>query len=270
MADVRIGITGSAGRMGITLAREVAATNGCVLSGTSELKDHPSIGLDPGQLAGIGTTGLAIKGDAREIFQTADAVLDFTLPGATIAHAELAAEHQTALVIGTTGLGGAQSEALANAAKTTVIVHAANMSVGVNLLLSLAKRVAAILDEDYDIEIVEMHHRHKVDAPSGTALALGRAVADGRAIDLDSAARRGRDGITGARERGTIGFAALRGGDVVGDHSVVFAADGERIELTHKASSRQVFSRGAVRAARWAHGKPPGLYSMIDVLGLND
>ncbi len=270
MADVRVGITGSAGRMGITLAREVAATDGCVLSGASELKDHPSIGLDPGQLAGIGTTGLAIKSDPREVFQTSDAVLDFTLPGATIVHAELAAEHHTALVIGTTGLEAAQSEALAKAAQTTAIVHAANMSVGINLLLSLAKRVAAVLDEDYDIEIVEMHHRHKVDAPSGTALALGRAVADGRAIDLDSASRRGRDGITGARERGTIGFAALRGGDVVGDHSVVFAADGERVELTHKASSRQVFSRGAVRAARWAHGKPAGLYSMIDVLGLND
>ena len=270
MADVRIGVTGSAGRMGITLAREVAATDGCVLSGASEHKDHSSIGLDPGQLAGIGTTGLAIKDDPRDLFQASDAVLDFTLPSATAAHAALAAEHGTALIIGTTALEAAQSEALATAAQSTAIVHAANMSVGVNLLLNLAKRVAAILDEDYDIEIVEMHHRHKVDAPSGTALALGKAVADGRNVDLDATARRGRDGITGARERGTIGFAALRGGDVVGDHSVVFAADGERIELTHKASSRQVFSRGAVRAARWASGKPPGLYSMIDVLGLND
>ena len=270
MADVRVGVTGCAGRMGITLAREVAGTEGCVLSGGSEQKGHPSIGLDPGQLAGIGTTGLAIKDDPREIFEASDAVLDFTLPTATVTHAGLAAEYQTALVVGTTGLEEEQTAALDQAATSAVIVRAANMSVGVNLLLSLAKRVASILDDDYDIEIVEMHHRHKVDAPSGTALALGTAVAEGRAIELDAVSRRGRDGITGARERGTIGFAALRGGDVVGDHSVVFAADGERIELTHKASSRQVFSRGGVRAARWAHGKPPGLYSMIDVLGLGD
>ena len=270
MADVRVGVTGCAGRMGITLAREVAATDGCVLSAASEQKNHPSVGLDPGQLAGIGTTGLAIKDDPRDVFAGSDAVLDFTLPGATISHAALAAEHQTALIIGTTALEEEQLTALEDAAKRTVIVRAANMSVGVNLLLNLAKRVAAVLDEDYDIEIVEMHHRHKVDAPSGTALALGQAVAEGRAVDLEEASRRGRDGITGARERGTIGFAALRGGDVVGDHTVVFAADGERIELTHKASSRQVFSRGAVRAAQWAHGKPPGLYSMVDVLGLGD
>ncbi|MDA0260725.1 MAG: 4-hydroxy-tetrahydrodipicolinate reductase [Proteobacteria bacterium] len=270
MADVRIGVTGSAGRMGITLLREVAATDGCVLSGASEYKDHPSVGLDPGQLAGIGTTGLVIKSDPREVFEASDVVLDFTLPSATVAHANLAAAFQTGLIVGTTALQEEQTAALADAAKTAAIVHAANMSVGVNLLLNLAKRVAAVLDEEYDIEIVEMHHRHKVDAPSGTALALGHAVAEGRGIDLESVARRGRDGITGARERGTVGFAALRGGDVVGDHSVVFAADGERLELTHKASSRQVFSRGAVRAARWVHGKPPGLYSMIDVLGLND
>ncbi len=268
MADLRIGIAGSAGRMGIALAREVAAAPDCVLGAASERKDHPSIGLDPGQLAGIGVTGLAIKDDSREMFQASDVVLDFTLPAATMEHANLAAESETALVIGTTGLEVAHTVALESAAKKTAIVRAANMSVGVNLLLDLARRVAAILDDDYDIEIVEMHHRHKVDAPSGTALALGRVVAEGRGLDFDGAARHGRDGITGARERGTIGFAALRGGDVVGDHSVVFAADGERLELTHKASSRQVFSRGAVRAARWVHGKPRGLYSMLDVLGL--
>ena len=268
MADIRIGITGSAGRMGITLAREVAAAAGCVLSGASEQKDHPFIGCDPGQVAGLGVTGLAIKDSAREVFQASDVVLDFTLPTATVDHAKLAAEHGTALVIGTTGLEAKHSSALESAANKTAIVQAANMSVGVNVVLHLTRWVSSILDEDYDIEIVEMHHRHKVDTPSGTALALGRAAAEGRSVDLDEAARRGRDGITGARERGTIGFAALRGGDVVGDHSVVFAADGERVELTHKASSRQVFSRGAVRAARWVHSKPPGLYSMIDVLGL--
>tara|TARA_Y100000588_G_scaffold28600_1_gene27958 strand:+ start:1180 stop:1992 length:813 start_codon:yes stop_codon:yes gene_type:complete len=268
MADIQIGITGSAGRMGITLAREVAAASGCVLSGASEQKDHPFIGHDPGQIAGLGITGLAIKDDAREVFQASEVVLDFTLPAATVDHANLAAEHGTALIIGTTGLEAEHSAALESAADKTAIVQAANMSVGINVLLHLTRSVSAILDEDYDIEIVEMHHRHKVDTPSGTALALGRAAAKGRCVDLDDAARRGRDGITGARERGTIGFAALRGGDVVGDHSVVFAADGERVELTHKASSRQIFSRGAVRAARWVHDKPPGLYSMIDVLGL--
>ncbi len=268
MADIKIGITGSTGRMGIMLAREVATASGCVFSGASEQKDHPFIGHDPGQIAGLGVTGLAIKAGAREVFQASDVVLDFTLPAATIDHANLAAEHGTALVIGTTGLEAEHCAALGNAANKTAIVQAANMSVGVNVLLHLTRQLSAILDEDYDVEIIEMHHRHKVDTPSGTALSLGRAAAEGRSVDLDEVARRGRDGITGARERGTIGFAALRGGDVVGDHSVVFAADGERVELTHKASSRQVFSRGAVRAARWVHGRPPGLYSMVDVLGL--
>ena len=268
MTDIRIGIAGAAGRMGMALAREVAAAPGCVLSAASEHQGHPAIGRDPGPLAGIGATTLAIGGDSDALFGAADVVLDFTLPDAAIDHAGRAAAHRTALVIGTTGLEAAHAAALRSAAEATAIVQAANMSVGVNLLLDLARRVGSLLDADYDVEIVEMHHRHKIDAPSGTALALGRAVAEGRGLDLDAAARRGRDGITGARERGTIGFASLRGGDVVGDHSVVFAADGERVELTHKASSRQVFSRGAVRAARWVHGRPPGLYSMVDVLGL--
>jgi 4-hydroxy-tetrahydrodipicolinate reductase len=165
-------------------------------------------------------------------------------------------------------LNADQQQAVEAAAGKTAIVQAANMSVGVNLLLGLTRQVAAVLGEDYDIEVIEMHHRHKVDAPSGTALALGRAAADGRAVALDDKAQRSRDGIVGARRAGDIGFATLRGGDVVGEHTVIFATDGERIELSHKASSRGVFAKGAVRAALWAGGKPPGLYSMTDVLGL--
>jgi 4-hydroxy-tetrahydrodipicolinate reductase len=195
-------------------------------------------------------------------------IIDFTTPAASVAHAELAARARVAHVIGTTGLDETQMAAIGHAAAKAPIVQAPNMSLGVNVLLALVERAASVLDADYDIEIVEMHHRHKVDAPSGTALALGRAAATGRTVDLTAVAQKVRDGITGPRRRGDIGFAALRGGDVPGDHSVIFAGEGERIELTHKASSREVFARGAVKAARWAHGKPPGLYAMTDVLGL--
>lgn len=268
MADVKIGIAGCAGRMGATLVREVAATANCTLAGGFEAPGHETIGRDIGSLAGVGEVGLLASDDAGSVFAAADVVLDFTSPAATEAHAGLAADTGTGLVIGTTGLEAPQTKAIEAAAQKTAIVQAANMSLGVNLLLRLTRDVAGLLDSTYDIEVVEMHHRHKVDAPSGTALALGRAAAEGRRVALDEAAVRGRDGITGAREPGTIGFAALRGGDVVGDHSVIFAADGERLELTHKTSSRQVFSRGAMRAALWLHGKPPGLYRMDHVLGL--
>ena len=270
MADVKIGVAGCAGRMGTTLVREITATPGCVLAGGFEAPGHAAIGRDIGDLAGAGEAGLMVGDSPESVFAEADIVLDFTLPAATNAHAALAAQSGTGLVIGTTGLAAAQLSAIEAAAKKCAIVQAANMSVGVNLLLRLARDVAGILDPAYDIEIVEMHHRHKVDAPSGTALALGRAAAEGRGVALDGAAVRGRDGITGAREPGAIGFAALRGGDVVGDHSVIFAAEGERIELTHKASSRQVFSRGAVRAALWLHSKPPGYYRMDHVLGFEN
>jgi 4-hydroxy-tetrahydrodipicolinate reductase len=195
-------------------------------------------------------------------------VIDFTSPQATVRHARLAASHGVALVVGTTGLGPADFEVLKSAAQSVAVVQAANMSVGVNLLLGLTRQVASILADAYDIEIVEMHHRHKVDAPSGTALALGRAAADGRGVDLDAVSQRVRDGIIGARRQGDIGFAALRGGDVVGEHTVIFAGDGERIELSHKATSRAVFALGAIRAALWTVGQPPGLYSMRQVLGL--
>jgi 4-hydroxy-tetrahydrodipicolinate reductase len=196
-------------------------------------------------------------------------VIEFSAPDATAAHVALAARHGTRHVIGTTGLGETQEQAIREAARSTAIMRAANMSLGVNLLFGLTERVARALAPDaFDIEIFEIHHRHKVDAPSGTALALGQAAARGRGIDLTEVADRGRDGLTGARKPGAIGFAALRGGDVVGDHAVIFAGGGERIELTHRATDRGIYARGAVTAARWLHGRPPGLYGMADVLGL--
>ncbi len=267
MAEVRIGIVGCAGRMGQTLAAEVARTKGCRLAGGSEVPGHAALGRDLGELAGLGTLGLAVGDDPAALFASVDAVLDFTAPQASVQHAGLAAARGTVHVIGTTGIGAEDEAAIRRAAAKAPIVLAPNMSVGVNLLLALVERVAATLDERYDIEIVEMHHRHKVDAPSGTALGLGRAAAKGRGVELDAVAVPARHGHTGPRPAGAIGFAALRGGDVVGDHSVVFAGTGERLELTHRAASREIYAQGAVRAALWARGRPPGLYGMRDVLG---
>lgn len=269
MTDVKIGVAGCAGRMGRMLIRQIHDTEGCVLAAGSEPDGSPALGQDPGVLAGTGATGLAVTADPTDLFKAADTVLDFTTPDATVAHAGLAAAFNTAHVIGTTGFEPAHEAAIAEAAAATAIVKAGNMSLGVNLLVQVTRQVAAALGEDYDVEVVEMHHRHKVDAPSGTALMLGRAAADGHGVDHDATALRGRDGITGARPRGGVGYAALRGGNVVGEHTVIFAADDERIELTHKATDRSIFARGAVRAAIWTQGKPPGLYSMLDVLGLN-
>lgn len=265
---MRIGITGCAGRMGRMLAEAVLATDGCTLSGGCERPDHAAIGTDLGSLLGRTALGVAVAGDAGPLFAASDVVIDFTAPRATVRHAGLAAAHGVALVAGTTGLDEDQKAALAAAGRAVPVVFAANMSVGVNLLIGLAERVAATLADDYDIEIVEMHHRMKADAPSGTALALGEAAARGRGIELGACAVKSRDGQTGPRARGSIGFATLRGGDVVGEHTVMFAADGERIELIHKASSRAVFVKGALRAALWTAGRAPGLYSMRDVLGL--
>lgn len=266
-ADVRIGVIGAAGRMGQMLVRTVAATAGCRLAGGTERPGSPAIGKDLGETAGIGRVGIAIDDDPLPLFAEADAVLDFTAPAALLAHAELAAQGKTVYVVGTTGLEAAHFEALNKAARHTAIVQSFNMSVGVNLVEGLVRQVAAALDEDFDIEILEMHHRMKVDAPSGTAILFGEAAADGRKVKLADVADRGRDGITGARQRGHIGFASLRGGNVVGDHTVIFAADNERVELSHKAADRGIFARGAVRAALWARGRPPGLYNMADVLG---
>jgi 4-hydroxy-tetrahydrodipicolinate reductase len=265
-SDIKIGVTGAAGRMGMTLIRQVCETPGFRLAAANEMAGHAMLGRDAGELSGGAALSIAVSDDSDALFAASDAVLDFTLPLATANHAEGAARHGTALIIGTTGIAAEQQDALARASEKTAIVQAPNMSLCVNLLMRLAEQAAQLLDEDYDVEIVEMHHRHKVDAPSGTALGLGRAVARGRGVELDDVADRGRDGVTGPRARGAIGFAALRGGDVVGDHSVIFAADGERLELTHKSASRQTYARGALRAAAWATGKPPGLYTMADVL----
>ncbi|MEE9139844.1 MAG: 4-hydroxy-tetrahydrodipicolinate reductase [Alphaproteobacteria bacterium] len=265
---MKIGVVGCAGRMGATVVREVAATDGCALSGGAECSGHEALGRDLGEVAGCGPLGLTVTDDPVVLFAGSDAIIDFTTPKATVAHADLAAQARAIHVIGTTGLDEAQEEELKKAARHTVLVRAANMSLGVNLLMALVEQVARALDDSFDVEIVEMHHRAKVDAPSGTALGLGRAAAKGRGAELDDVAVRARDGHTGARPEGAIGFATLRGGDVVGDHTVIFAGDGERVELTHKAGSRRIYARGAVRAALWAQGRPPGLYGMRDVLGL--
>ncbi len=268
MTNMNIGVIGAAGRMGRMLIAEILAHDGARLSGAVEGAGNDAIGRDAGLLAGCGEAAIAVTDDAEALFAASDAVIEFTSPEASTGHAALAAGARCIHVIGTTGLDGGQEAALADAAERTAIVWAPNMSLGVNLLMRLVEQTAAALNDDYDIEVFEIHHRHKVDAPSGTALGLGRAAARGRGVELDDVAQRGRDGVTGARKRGDIGFASLRGGDVVGDHTVSFAADGERVEITHRASDRRIYARGALRAAFWAQGKPPGLYSMADVLGL--
>ncbi len=268
MTETRIGIVGCGGRMGRMLIQEISETPDCAVAGGADAPGSAAIGRDLGELAGLEPLGLVAGSDRAALFAASDVVIDFTVPGATVAHAALASEHHRALVIGTTGLDAAQSAAVAEAARRTPIVWAPNMSPAVTLLIELVGMVAQRLGPDYDIEVLEMHHRHKIDAPSGTALALGRAAAAGRAVALDEVAQRVRDGHTGPRRSGDIGFATLRGGDVAGEHTVIFATAGERLEISHKATSRQLFARGAVRAARWVIGKPPGLYDMKDVLGL--
>jgi len=265
---VRIAILGVAGRMGRELVR-AAQRPGCALVGGTEVAGSSHIGADIGTLAGLPPTGVKVSADPRELMTLADAVIDFTTPAVTAAAAGMAAAAGIVHVIGTTGLSAADEAAIARAGERAVIVKAGNMSLGVNLLTALTRMVAHALDADYDIEIVEMHHRHKVDAPSGTALMLGEAAALGRGIDLTTASVRVREGHTGARKSGTIGFQSLRGGSVVGDHTVMFAGEGERIELTHIAQDRSIFARGAVKAALWGHGRKPGVYSMQDVLGLS-
>lgn len=265
---MRIGVLGCAGRMGRANLRQVLTADGLALSGGVEPRGHPALGQDLGQLAGLEAIGQTATDDAEALIARSSAVIEFSTPEATLAHARLCAAHGCGHVIGTTGLDAAAEAELRQLAKRAPIMWAPNMSLGVNLLLGLVRQVAAALGDEYDIEIVEMHHRHKVDAPSGTALALGRAAAGGRGVDPAEAYVRARDGVTGARPGGAIGFAVLRGGDVVGDHTVMFAGEGERLELTHKASDRVIYSRGALRAARWLAGQPPGLYGMADVLGI--
>jgi 4-hydroxy-tetrahydrodipicolinate reductase len=269
MSKMKIAVMGAAGRMGRELIRAVHASETCALIGAAEPEGSLALGEDAGQLAGLGKLGVAITDDAPELFAKADAVLDFTAPAASVEFAALAANARIVHVLGTTGLSADDEAKVAAAARHATIVRAGNMSLGVNLLVALTRKVAAALDADFDVEVLEMHHRHKVDAPSGTALMLGRAAAEGRGADLDKVSVRVRDGHTGARRRGDIGFATLRGGSVVGDHSVLFAADGEIVELKHHAADRGIFARGAVKAALWGRGKGPWLYSMMDVLGLD-
>ncbi|MBU1210481.1 MAG: 4-hydroxy-tetrahydrodipicolinate reductase [Alphaproteobacteria bacterium] len=268
MADVKIAVMGASGRMGRALIRAVCETEGAVLSGGTEQPGSPAVGADLGTLAGLEPLGVVVSFDANAVFAGADAILDFTAPAATVGFARSAAEHGVAHIIGTTGFSTEDEAAIAEAGQRTAIVKAGNMSLGVNLLTALTLKVAAALDVDFDIEIVEMHHRHKVDAPSGTALMLAEAAAKGRGVALGEKAVRVRDGHTGPRRAGDIGMQSLRGGSVVGDHSVLFAGNGERITLSHHAEDRSIFARGAVKAAIWARDKEPGLYSMIDVLGL--
>ena len=270
MSDMRLVVVGAAGRMGRTLVRIIAESGGVTLAGAIERAGVAEIGKDSGELAGLGPNGIALTADPLPVFAKADGVLDFTMPAATLGFAELAAQARIIHVIGTTGLAPSDEAKIKAASRHAVVVKSGNMSVGVNLLASLVRQAARALAEDFDVEVLEMHHRAKVDAPSGTALLLGQAAAEGRGINLAQHSVRSRDGHTGARERGDIGFATLRGGSVIGEHSVIFAGDGETIEISHKASDRGLFARGAVRAALWGRDKKPGLYSMADVLGLKD
>jgi 4-hydroxy-tetrahydrodipicolinate reductase len=268
MSDMKIAVLGAAGRMGQALARTVAATEGCVLAGGVEAKGSAAIGRDLGEVAGLPPLGIAITDDPLPVFARVDGVLDFTSPKATVGFAALSAQARIVHVIGTTGLSADDQAKIEAAARHAAIVKAGNMSLGVNLLVALTNKVARTLGPDFDIEIMELHHRHKRDAPSGTALMLGEAAAAGRGISLQDHSVRSRDGDVGPRREGDIGFATLRGGNVVGEHRVIFAGDVERIELVHIANDRGIFAKGAIRAALWARGQGPGLYSMADVLGL--
>ncbi|ACA16529.1 Dihydrodipicolinate reductase [Methylobacterium sp. 4-46] len=265
---MRLVVVGASGRMGRMLIQAVTSTEGCTLAGAVEREGAEAVGTDAGLLAGLPPLGLAVTDDPLRAFAEADGVLDFTAPAATVFYAELAAQARLVHVVGTTGLSPDDLRRLEAASRHARIVRSGNMSLGVNLLAGLVRKVAAALGEDFDIEILEMHHRHKVDAPSGTALLLGEAAAQGRAVALAERKVAVRDGQTGPRVPGTIGFATLRGGSVVGEHSVIFAGAGERIELTHRAEDRGLFARGAIRAALWAAPQKPGLYDMDDVLGL--
>jgi 4-hydroxy-tetrahydrodipicolinate reductase len=268
MSEMRLIVAGAGGRMGRTLVKAISDMPELRVTGALEQRGSPLIGQDAGVLAGLPPSGLTLTDDVKALAAEADGIIDFTVPASTLALLDVAAEAGLVHVIGTTGIDAAGEAAICKAATRARIVKSGNMSLGVNLLAALVKRAAAMLDEDFDIEVLEMHHNRKIDAPSGTALLLGRAAADGRGIDLDQRSVRSRDGHTGARESGDIGFATLRGGTVVGEHSVIFAGPAERIEFVHKAEDRMLFARGALKAALWARGQKPGLYSMADVLGL--
>jgi 4-hydroxy-tetrahydrodipicolinate reductase len=270
MADMRLIVAGAGGRMGRALIRVISETPGAVLAGALEAPGSALLGKDSGVLAGLPENGVKLSADLWALAANADGILDFTIPGATIANVAIAAERGLVHVIGTTGLSASDEAVIKSVTKRAIVVKSGNMSLGVNLLAALVKRVAKSLDASFDIEIVEMHHKAKIDAPSGTALMLGEAAAEGRGIKLEDHSARGRDGHTGARRPGDIGFASLRGGTAAGDHSVIFAGPAERLTLSHHAEDRIIFAHGAVKAALWAHGKQPGFYTMADVLGLSD
>ncbi len=261
-------VTGASGRMGQMLIRTVLESDRARLVGALERPGHEWIGRDVGEAMGGAALGLRVSDDPLEAFARAQAVLDFTAPEATVEFAALAAQARAVHVIGTTGLSGDDLKKIAAAARHAVIIRAGNMSMGVNLLVKLVRTVAETLGEEFDIEIVEAHHNRKVDAPSGTALMLGQAAADGRGVKLEEVSDRGRDGITGARRRGDIGFCSIRGGDIVGEHEVMFIGRDERISLRHVATDRRLFANGALRAALWGLSRKPGEYDMLDVLGL--
>jgi 4-hydroxy-tetrahydrodipicolinate reductase len=270
MADMRLIVAGAGGRMGRALTRVISETPGAVLAGALEAPGSPLLGKDAGVLAGLPENGVKLSADLWSLSADADGILDFTIPGATIANVAIAAQRGLVHVIGTTGLSASDEAVIKSVTQRAIVVKSGNMSLGVNLLAALVKRVAQSLDQAFDIEIVEMHHGAKIDAPSGTALMLGEAAAAGRGIKLAEHSARGRDGHTGARRPGDIGFASLRGGTAAGDHSVIFAGPSERLTLSHQAEDRTIFAHGAVKAALWAHGKKPGFYTMADVLGLAD
>lgn len=266
---IKIGILGAAGRMGQMIAREILSKqHDAVLTAAVDHKQSWALGKDIGGILGLDPYGVTVTTDKDAAFKACDVMIDFTTPTATMDHAALASQYGKKLVVGTTGLSVVEEAALISAAKNTAVLYSANMSVGVNVLAALVEQVAAKLGTEYDIEIFEAHHRHKVDAPSGTALLLGHAAAKGRGVKLEDAMVPARYGQIGARAVGEIGISVFRGGDIVGDHTVTFAGIGERIELGHKASDRSLFAKGAVKAALWVHGKPAGLYAMRDVLGL--
>src|ERR1700693_1262591 len=270
MSDMRLIVAGAGGRMGRALTRVIAETPGAILSGALEAPGSERLGKSAGVRAGLPANGVLLSADLWSLSADADGILDFTVPRATIANVAIAAERGLIHIIGTTGLSLSDDAVIQSVTSRAIVVKSGNMSLGINLLAALVKRVARSLDASFDIEILEMHHRSKIDAPSGTALMLGEAAAAGRQIALDAHSARGRDGVTGARRAGDIGFASLRGGTVTGDHSVIFAGPMERIELTHRAEDRTMFAQGAVKAALWARQRKPGLYSMADVLGLGD
>ena len=263
-------VAGASGRMGQAIIRVINASPDAKLVGAIERSGADSIGKDAGELAGVGDSGVLITDDINSVLSNADAIIDFTTPETSVALSKLSAQNGLIHIIGTTGCSSEQDAEIAQAGETARVVKSGNMSLGINLLSVLVEQAAkALEDADWDIEVLEMHHKHKVDAPSGTAYLLGQAAADGRGIDLHENSVRSRDGITGARENGTIGFATLRGGSVVGEHSVIIASEGERIELSHMALDRTIFARGAVKAAIWAKPQDPGFYNMFDVLGIS-